>query len=101
MYIMMYILFVTKSYSIAAARSHLAEIVSEVEAGHDVELTRRGKRVAVVVHAAKHDRLAGAPRGFAEAYARFRDRFDLQEIGIDDGWADGLRSRERGRDVEL
>jgi prevent-host-death family protein len=101
MYISMYTGLVTKSYSIAAARSHLAEIVSEVEAGHDVELTRRGKRVAVVVHAARHDQLAGAAHGFAQAYARFRDQYDLAEIGLDDGWATALRTRERGRDVEL
>ena len=40
---------VTKRYSIAEARAILPTLVDEVQAGNEVELTRRGKPVAVVV----------------------------------------------------
>ena len=43
----MYINWMSKSYSVANARARLANIVHEVEAGAEVELTRRGKKVAV------------------------------------------------------
>ena len=38
-----------KSVSIAEAKAHLSEIVDEVAAGGEVEITRRGKRVATLV----------------------------------------------------
>src|SRR5262245_14977416 len=53
MYIWMYTQRVSKSYSVASARAKLAAIVDEVESGKDIELTRRGKKVAVVMSAAK------------------------------------------------
>ena len=39
----------TKRYSVAEARSSLPTIVDQVEAGQEIELTRRGIGVAVVV----------------------------------------------------
>lgn len=91
----------TKSYSIADARSHLAEILDAAAAGDDVEITRRGKPAAVVISTKKLHRLERAAGGFASAYERFRNRFDLADVGIDGAWAAALRSRERGRDVDL
>ena len=38
-----------KKYSIAEARTHLPTIIDEAEAGLEIELTRRGKPVAVIV----------------------------------------------------
>ena len=35
-----------QKYSVAEAKSHLSEILSRVEAGHDVLITRRGQPVA-------------------------------------------------------
>lgn len=90
-----------KSYSLADARSHLAEIVDEAEAGREVELTRRGKKVAIVVSAARYARLKGTGVGFAEAYDRFTRRFDLAKVGLDEDWAAGLRDRDVGRGVKL
>jgi prevent-host-death family protein len=50
MYIWMYILRgMSKQYSIAEARRNLPTLVNEVESGTEVELTRRGTPVAVVV----------------------------------------------------
>jgi prevent-host-death family protein len=90
-----------KSYSVANARAKLADIVSEVEAGSDVELTRRGKKVAVVVSAARYARLRGERVAFITAYETFRARHDLAEAGVDPGWARQLRQKDVGRPVKL
>jgi prevent-host-death family protein len=76
----------TKQYSIAEARGRLPGLVHEVEAGEPVVLTRRGRRVAVLVSAEEYDRLTGrAPRhNFGEALRRFRERMDLEQL-----WEEG------------
>ena len=90
-----------KSYSVANARAKLADIVSAVEAGSDVELTRRGKKVAVVVSAARYARLRGERVAFITAYETFRAQHDLAEAGVDPGWAHQLREKDVGRPVKL
>lgn len=90
-----------KSYTVASARAKLAEIVDEVEAGKEVELTRRGKKVAVVMSAARYARLRGDRVAFMTAYERFRGEHDLEEVGVEPGWTKGLRDRTVGRDVKL
>jgi prevent-host-death family protein len=97
----MYINQMSKSYSLASARAKLADIVDEVEAGSDVELTRRGKKVAVMVSAAKYARLRGERVAFMTAYETFRARHDLAEAGVDPDWAHKLRQRDVGRPVKL
>ena len=91
----------SKSYSVANARARLADIVSEVESGSDVELTRRGKKVAVVVSAARYARLCGERVAFITAYETFRAQHDLAEAGVDPNWARQLRSKDVGRRVNL
>lgn len=90
-----------KTYTIANARAKLADIVDEVEAGSDVELTRRGKKVAIVMSAARYARLRGERVAFATAYETFRAGHDLAEAGLDRSWARGLRQRDVGRKVLL
>jgi prevent-host-death family protein len=91
----------SKSYSVANARAKLADIVEEVAAGSDVELTRRGKKVAVLVSAARYARLCGERVAFMTAYETFRAEHDLGELGIEPSWAAGLRQRDAGRPVKL
>jgi len=92
---------VLKSYTVASARAKLAEIVDEVEGGKEVELTRRGKKVAVVMSAARYARLRGDRVAFMTAYETFCGEHDLEEVGVEPGWIDGLRDRTVGRDVKL
>jgi len=101
MYIYVYTFDVSKSYSVANARAKLADIVSEVEAGSDVELTRRGKKVAVVVSAARYARLRGESVAFITAYETFRAEHDLAGAGVEPGWARQLRQKDIGRPVKL
>lgn len=97
----MYIRFMTKSYSIASARAKLADIVDEVEAGSEVELTRRGKKVAVMMSAARYARFRGERVAFMTAYETFRSAHDLAEAGLERNWVRGLRQRDTGRPVKL
>lgn len=71
-----------RQYSIADARSNLPHIVDQAEAGVEVELTRRGQPVAVVVSRRTFDRLRDKRGQFSEAYQRFLARFSLDEIGF-------------------
>ena len=45
-------------YSIAAAKNNLSGLVHEVEQGHPVRLTRRGKPVAVLISTEQYERLS-------------------------------------------
>jgi prevent-host-death family protein len=102
MYIRMYIQWMAaKSYSIASARAKLANIVDEVEAGSEVELTRRGKKVAVVMSAARYARLRGERVAFMTAYETFSASHDLAEAGLGPNWARELRQRDVGRPVKM
>ena len=100
-YIWMYIHGMPKSYTIAGARAKLADIVDEVEAGSDVELTRRGKKVAIVMSAARYARLRGARMAFMTAYEAFRAGHDLAGAGVERSWSRGLRSRNADRPVKF
>jgi prevent-host-death family protein len=91
----------TKRYSIAEARAHLPSIVDEVEIGKAVELTRRGKPVAVVLSLQQYELLSTARSNFADAYRAFRAKFGSEDILLDTSFADELRASGTGRKVEL
>jgi prevent-host-death family protein len=101
MYISMYIESVTRRYSIAQARSRLPRIVDEAEAGAEVELTRRGRPVAVLVSHREFERLRGKRSHFSAAYRKFLEQHSLDEIGIDGDFARSTRHRTEGRKVSL
>lgn len=94
-------MYMTKSYSLASARSHLAEVIDQLEASGEIELTRRGRRVAVLVSADRYALLRGERPSFTDALARFRERFELADVGLDASWATQLRDRRSPRKVEL
>jgi prevent-host-death family protein len=99
MYISMYTDDMPRQYSIADARSNLPHIVDQAEAGVEVELTRRGQPVAVVVSRRTFDRLRERRGQFSEAYQRFLERFSLDEIGFDPGELPTRRDKTTGRPV--
>jgi prevent-host-death family protein len=91
----------SRRYSIADARTSLPAIVDQAEAGERVELTRRGKPVAVVVSLREFERLRGDRSRFGEAYKKFLDKYSLEEIGLDGGFVTAVRDRSAGRKVSL
>ena len=88
-----------KKYSIAEAREHFTDVVHEAEKGTQVELTRQGKPVAVLIGAEDFERLSKAAPSFWEAYEKFRREFDLEELDInpDEIFGD-IRDPSPGRD---
>jgi prevent-host-death family protein len=101
MYMTMYIGSMSGRYSIAEARSNLPRIVDEAEAGREVELTRRGKPVAVVVSLREFERLRGKRARFGEAYEAFLRTHALDEVGVDEDFAASLRDRGTGREPAI
>ena len=87
-----------KQYSIAQARDHLASIVHDVERVGPVELTRRGKPVAVVVSIDDYQRATTRTPGFLEAWEAFRQTTDLEGLAFTDEELALLRDRSPGRD---
>ena len=90
-----------RRYSIAEARSRLPSLIDEAESGIDVELTRRGRPVAVLVSRREFERLRGKRLHFSDAYRKFLERHSLEEIGVEDDFAGSTRDRTAGRKVSL
>jgi prevent-host-death family protein len=90
----------TKRYSIAEARTSLAAIVDKAEAGSNVELTRRGRAVAVVISLREFERLRGGRRPFAKAFRTFLEKYRPSDLGMDADFPPA-RDRDAGRKVRL
>ena len=93
----------SEQHSIADASSHLDELVRKAEEGEEVELTRDGKAVAVLIGRREYERVNGQPRRtFADALEEFRRSADFTEVDInpDEIWGD-VRDPDPGRDVDL
>jgi prevent-host-death family protein len=90
-----------KVYSVADARAHLPDILDDVEAGKDVQLTRRGQPVAVVMSQQRYDDLRRERSQFGAAYRAFLARHTPGDIGLDADFFDSLRDRQPGRRVRL
>ncbi len=97
----MYIDNMAKRYSIAEARSNLPAIVDQAEAGIEVELTRWGKPVAVVVSLREFARRRGDGGGFTEAYEKFLKQYSLKKVGLDEAFFRSVRAKDAGRKVSL
>ena len=89
------------SYSIAEARANLPTLIDQVEAGLAVELTRRGKGVAVMISVAEYQRLRSKRTTFQDAYQKFLKKYSLAEVGLEKDFARKLRDRSPGRKVEF
>jgi prevent-host-death family protein len=88
-----------RKYSLAQARAQLPTIVEQAERGHTIELTRRGKPVAVVVSLAAFEQLKGNRPRFGDTYRAFLSKFPLAKVGVDKDFAASLRDRGNGRQV--
>ena len=66
----------------------------------EVELTRRGQPVAVVLSRRELERLKGKRRHFRDAYSGFLDKYSLDDIGLEQDFA-STRDKTPGRQVSL
>jgi prevent-host-death family protein len=76
-------------------------VVDQAEAGVQVELTRRGRPVAVLISRREFDRLRGKRLHFGETYRKFLEKHSLKEIGIADDFVPSTRDKSTGRKVSL
>src|SRR5260370_25576004 len=90
-----------KSYSVAEARADLPDMLDEVEAGKEVQLTRRGRPVAFVLSPEKYDALRQDRVNFGDAYRAFAERHAPSDIALEPDFFDLLRDRAPGRKVRL
>jgi prevent-host-death family protein len=72
-----------KDYSIAEARNQFAAIVHDLKTTPSIQLTRRGKLVAVLLSIEEYERLVAGRTGFWENYELFRKLVDLNAVDID------------------
>jgi prevent-host-death family protein len=91
----------SKSYSVAEARAHLPDILDDVEEGKEVQLTRRGRAVALVLSLQRYDMLRNQHTKFGDAYRGFLGRHAPEEIGLEPEFFGSIRDREPGRRVRL
>ncbi len=89
----------SRSYSIAEARDNFAAIVRDVERDSAIELTRRGKPVAVLLSIEEYRRLLGGRKSFWDVYSEFRDGVDLRRLEIEPEIFEGLRDASPGRET--
>jgi prevent-host-death family protein len=83
-----------KTYSIAEAKNHLPELIREAEQTGSVQVTRRGKPVAIILSTSEYERLKQRKINFRDAVSAFRRRLDREGIDLnpDDIYAD-IRDR--------
>ena len=91
-----------KKYSIAETRDNLASLVHDLERIDKIEITRRGKSVAVLISIQEYERLQSRQSNFWDAYQSFIKDTDLTETDIDpdEVFAD-LREKSPGREIKL
>ncbi len=93
-----------RKVSLAEARDHLTGLVRDVERGQRVDLTRRGKRVAVLLSAEEYDRIKkprAEPGGLWKAVEAWRARLPDDFEGLSDDEVRSFRDRSPGRVVDF
>jgi prevent-host-death family protein len=90
-----------REFTIAEARNHFSEVVRLAEDEGSVELTRRGKTVAVMVSTREFQRLCSPAASPFEFLQTFRAEHDADHNGLETGDLEGLRDPSPGRTVLL
>ncbi len=77
-----------KAYTVSEAREHFAEILSSVERGEEVSITKHGRAIARIVHApVPTESAAVPPPGFLKAQGwsvEIAPDFDVIPEGFED-----------------
>ena len=86
----------TKQVSVAEARNGFTRLLRSVERGQIVEVTRRGKTVAILVSPRQWKR-----RNLYQAIQEWRKKYDVERLGIGPEIWEGVRDKSPGRDVSF
>ncbi len=90
-----------RTFTVAEARMNLPNLLHAVEHGEQVEITRRGKPVAVVLSIADYQRLGRTTSGFWNDFAAWRASTAPEDLDLPEDYFSTLRDRSPGRDVKL
>ena len=90
----------SRRYSVAEARQRFTELLRRAERGRVLEITRRGRPVAVLVSAREYAKLSGEGTCFRDAVETFRSKLGEADLLPDELLA-GLRDASPARDVAL
>ncbi len=89
-------------FSIAEARQNLPALVRKAEAGTALELTRRGRPVAMLIGHSQFKRLNSGRKSFGAAFDDFASKWDLSALALDPEELFGdARDESPGRDIDL
>ena len=92
----------TRGHSIAELRQRLARLVRNAESGDSVQITRRGKPVAILMGLRKYQQLVSRCGDFGAAYGDFARDTAVATLDIDpDEVFASARDRTPGRLVDL
>ena len=86
-------------YSIAEARNRFAEIVHDLKHVSRVEVTRRGRPVAILISVEEFESLCAGNISFVSAYEAFRNTHDLAKEEIEPQVFENLRDPSLGREM--
>jgi len=86
-------------YSVAKLKTHLAQVLREVEKGETVEVTRHGKSVAVLIAKDDYDYLKAVRPSFTDSLQALREDADFTPLEEDD--LTDLRDTSAGRGVNF
>jgi antitoxin Phd len=87
------------SFTIAKARHYLAALVHQLDCQPRIQLTRRGKPVAVLLSVREYNRLTTETQSFWDAYSTFAETTDLPHLVINPQIFDDVRDQSNGREV--
>ena len=92
----------TDRHSIAEARRNLPALIREAENGKEVELTRRGEPVAMLISHRAFKHLTSIRRSFVAAYRDFTSNIDVSNLELNPDELFGeVREETEGRDIRF
>jgi prevent-host-death family protein len=90
-----------KQFSISDAKNRLPSLVHAIEHGPEIQLTRHGKPVAVLISMAQYKRLIQPPKNFWADLHSFRESVDTDSLlSSDDNFFED-RPKSPGRPVSF
>lgn len=88
------------SFTIAQARTHFPGLIHDAEKGKPVEITRRGKPVAILVSVDAYRHWTSPRPGFWDVVSTFRGRIEATKAGLAPKDFQGIRENKPGREFE-
>ena len=94
-------MYMSRTYSIGAARAQLPSVVRAAENGQPITLARRGTPVAVLLSLGEYRRLEARGETLEAAWEAFRRRHRGEGVELTNREVARWRSKEKGRRVDL